>query len=57
MIKLLKLGIQKPNFVIGSVITKVNIELLERIIGMFLKNCFTLTIALMDTVALMIRIL
>ena len=50
--KLPTLGKRKPNFVIGSIITKVNIELSKRVIGKFLRNDFALTIALMATVAL-----
>ena len=48
---------QKPNFVIGLIIIKVNIERLERVIGKFLRNYFILTIVLMAIVALKIEIL
>ena len=40
-------GKQKLSFVIGLIIIKVNIERLERIIGKFLRNYFTLTIVSM----------
>ena len=56
-VKFLTLTKQKPNFVIGLIIIKVNIERLERVTGKFLKNYFTLTIASMATVALKIGIL
>ena len=56
-VKFLTLTKQKPNFVIGLIIIKVNIERLERVTGKFLKNYFTLTIASMATVALEIGIL
>ena len=51
------LGRRKPNFVIGLTIIKVNIERLERVIGKFLRNYFTLTIVSMAIVALKIGIL
>ena len=41
------LGKRKPNIVIGLIIIKVNTERLERIIGKFLKNYFTLAIVSM----------
>ena len=49
MMKSPTLGIRKPNFVMGLIIIKVNIERLERIIGKFLRNYFTLTIVSMET--------
>ena len=51
------IGKAKKNFVIGLIIIKVNIERLERVIGKFLKNYFTLTNVLMTTAALKIGIL
>ena len=49
----------KPNFVIGLIIikVKVNIERLERVIGMFLRNYFTLTIVSMAATTLKTGIL
>ena len=49
-----KLGKEKLNFVIGSIIIEVNIERLRRVIGKFLRNYSTLAIALMVTVAVMV---
>ena len=57
MVKSRTLGKRRPNFVIGLIIIKVNIERLERVIGKFLKNYFTLTNVLITTVALKIGIL
>ena len=51
------LGKRKPNFVIGLIIIKVNIERLEKVIRKFLRNYFTLTIVLMVIAALKIEIL
>ena len=51
------MGKRKPNFVIGLIIMKLNIERLEKVIGKFLKNYFTLTVALMAIAALKIGIL
>ena len=51
------LGKQKPNFATVSTITKVNIEHLEQVTKKFLSSVFTLTIASMATVELMIGIL
>ena len=56
-VKFLTLTKQKPNFVIGLIIIKVNIERLERVTRKFLKNYFTLTIASMATVTLKIGVL
>ena len=49
MVKSPMLGKRKPNFVIGLIIIKVNIERLEKVIGKFLRNYFTLTIVFMAT--------
>ena len=57
MVKSRTLGKRRPNFVISLIIIKVNIERLERVIGKFLKNYFTLTNVLITTVALKIGIL
>ena len=57
VVKSPKLGKRKPNFVIGLIIIKVNIERLEKVIGKFLRNYFTLTIVLMAIAALKIGIL
>ena len=54
MVKSPTLGKRKPNFDIGLIIIKVNIEHLERVIGKFLRNYFTLTIVLMNKAALKI---
>ena len=45
------LGKREQNFVLGLIIIniKVNIERLERVIGKFLRNYFTVTIASMAT--------
>ena len=43
---------QKPNFVIGLIITKVNRKRLQRVIGKFFRNYVTLTIVLIATAAL-----
>ena len=51
MVKSPTLGKRKPNFVIGLIIIKVNIERLERVIGKFLRNYFTLTIVSMAIAA------
>ena len=45
---------RRPNFAIGLIIVKVNIERLEKVIGKFLRNYFTLTIVLMAIAALKI---
>ena len=50
-------GKAKTKIIIGLIITKVNIERLERVIGKFLRNYFTLTIVLMVIVAVKIGIL
>ena len=50
-------GKAKPDFVIGLLIIKVNVERLETVIGKFLRNYFTLTIASIATAALKIEIL
>ena len=42
---------------IGLIIIKINIERLEKVVGKFLGNFFTLTIALMAKAALNIEIL
>ena len=57
MVKSPTLGKRKPNFVIGLIIIKVNIERLERVIGKFLRNYFTLTIVSMAITAVKIEIL
>ena len=57
MVKSPTLRKQKPNLVIGLIIIKVNIEHLEKVIGKFLRNYFTLTIVLMAIAALKIGIL
>ena len=57
MVKSPMLGKRKPNFVIGLIIIKVNIEHLEKVIGKFLRNYFTLTIVLMAIAAVKIGIL
>ena len=51
------LGKRKPNSVIGLIITKVNIEHSEMVIGKFLRNYFRLTIVLMAIAAQKIGIL
>ena len=51
------LGKRKPNVDIGLIIIKVNIEHLERVIGKFLRNDFTLNIVSMTIAALKIGIL
>ena len=51
------IGKRKPNFVVGLMIIKVNIERLEWVIGKFFRNYFTLTIVLMTIAALKIGIL
>ena len=56
MVKSPMLRKRKPNFVIGLIIIKVNIERLEKVIGKFLRNCFTLTIVLMAIATLKIGI-
>ena len=55
--KLCMLGKQKPNFVIDSIATEVNIDWLKRVIEKFFRNYLTPTIALMVTVVLMMGIL
>ena len=55
--KSLTFGKRKPNFVIGLITIKVNIERLERVIGKSLRNYFTLTIVSMAIAALKIGIL
>ena len=57
MLKASTLGKRKSNFDIGLIMIKVNIEHLERVIGKFLRNYFTLTIVLMAIAALKIMIL
>ena len=52
MVKSPILGKQTPNFVIGLIIIKVNIERLEKVIRKFLRNYFTLTIVLMHNAQL-----
>ena len=52
VVKFPTLGKRKPNFVIGLIITKVNRERLQRVIGKFFRNYVTLTIVLMATAAL-----
>ena len=52
VVKFPTLGKRKPNFVIGLIIIKVNIERLERVIAKFLRNYFTLAIVSMAIVAL-----
>ena len=47
MVKSPTLGKQKSNFLISLIIIKVNIVRLEKVIGKFLRNYFTLTIFLM----------
>ena len=56
MVKFPTLENRNPNFFIGLIIIKVNIEGLERIIEKFLKNYFTVTIILMATAVLKIGI-
>ena len=51
MVKSPTLGKRKPNFDIGLIIIEVNIERLERVIGKFLRNYFTLTIVSMAIAA------
>ena len=53
----LLLQIVASNFVASTVIRKVNIEYLERVIKKFIRNFFTHTIVLTATVELMIAIL
>ena len=48
---------RKPNFVIGLIMIKVNIERLEKVIAKFLRNYFTLTIVLMPIAALKMGVL
>ena len=48
---------RKPNFVVGLIIIKVNIERLEKVIRKFLRNYLTLTVVLMAIAALKIEIL
>ena len=50
-------GKQKPNFARGLTITKVNTEHSEKVTKKFFRNVFTLTIASIATVEVMIRIL
>ena len=57
MVQAPTLGKGKPNFVIGLIIIKVNIERLEEVIGKLLRNYFTLPIVLMAIPALKIGIL
>ena len=57
MVQTPTLGKGKPNFVIGLIIIKVNIERLEEVIGKLLRNYFTLPIVLMAIPALKIGIL
>ena len=57
MVKSPTLGKRKPNFVIGLIIIKVNIERSEKVIGKFLRNYLTLTVVLMAIAALKIEIL
>ena len=56
MLKASTLGKRKSNFDIGLIMIKVNIEHLERVIGTFLRNYFTLTFVSMAIVALEIEI-
>ena len=56
MLKASTLGKRKSNFDIGLIMIKVNIEHLERVIGKFLRNYFTLTFVSMAIVALEIEI-
>ena len=51
------LGKRKPNFATGLIITKVNIEHLEKVIKKFIRNFFTLSIISMATVEFMIGVL
>ena len=55
--KVLYVGKRKTNFVIGLIIIKVNTDRLEKVIGKFLRNYFTLTIVLMAIAVLKIGIL
>ena len=57
VVKFPTLGKRKPNFVIGLITIKVNTERLEKVIGKFLRNFFTLTIASMATATFKIGIL
>ena len=57
VVKLPTLWKWKLNFYIRLIIIRINIEHLEKVIGKFHRNYFTLTIALTATAALKIQIL
>ena len=57
VMKIPKLGKRKPNDIIALIITTLNTERSERVIGKFFKNYITLSIASMATVTLKIGIL
>ena len=57
MVKSPTLGKRKLNFVIGLIIMRVNTERLERVIGKFFRDYFTLTIVSMAIAALKIGIM